>query len=250
MAGVFFVVAVLFAIGSTGIFYACSPVREVPREVAPHAVSAQQNNPIWPTRDTIVFGDGRVIYTVDSKGSTLEPLNEQLMNRRFGIELSPSISPDGSRIAYGTNRYESGPFWQRNRDFEIVVSRLDGREVRRLEKGWNPSWSGDGQQIAYWQWDGIYVVSVDELDARRVAITPPNVAPPPVWSPNKKYIAFACYFLDFPFVPITSRTLVVPGHHCRPRYIHNCEGGGLSCTLHTYSTSVVSGWETACLRCG
>ena len=169
-------------------------------EVAPRAVSARQTNPIWPTRDAIVFGNGRGIYTVDSEGLELRPLNEYRLDRETDMDLSPSISPDGSRIAYVTFRYESGFFWDKNRYFEVVVSRLDGSEMRRLARGWNPSWSPDGEHLAFWQKEGIYIVSLYDSTIREVANAPADRAPPAVWAPNGNHLAFASYFFGLPAI--------------------------------------------------
>ena len=175
------------------------------KEVPAHAVSARQINPIWPTRDTIVFGDGRGIYTVDSEGSDLRPLNEYRLDRETDMDLSPSLSPDGSRIAYVTFRYESGSFWDRERYFEIVVSRLDGSEMQRLVRGWNPSWSPDGERIAFWQKDGVYTVSAYGSEIRRVTDSGGGNAPPAVWAPAGTHIAVTRNFTNPPAPP------VVPG---------------------------------------
>jgi hypothetical protein len=56
------------------------------------------------------------------------------------IDISPALSPDGSRVAYESTT--SG-------EFSIWTCRIDGSQPVRLAEGLSPQWSPDGRQIAF-----------------------------------------------------------------------------------------------------
>ncbi len=56
------------------------------------------------------------------------------------IEISPSLSDDGGRVAYASS--SSG-------EFSIWTCRIDGSQPVRLSQGLWPQWSPDGRQIAF-----------------------------------------------------------------------------------------------------
>jgi len=82
------------------------------------------------------------IYLMDPDGSN--PIN---LTRHPGTDIHPTWSPDGSRIAFASDR--SG-----NDNFEIYSMNADGTDVVRLTNfaGWDlfPSWSGT--KIAFERW--------------------------------------------------------------------------------------------------
>lgn len=90
------------------------------------------NNPDWaPAGDRIFFaGDhekgGTEIYRVNFDGT-----DKVRLTRRSGSDQSPSVSPNGRRIAYG-------------RDWNLAVMRIDGTRVRTIHEGrgdvYKPDW--------------------------------------------------------------------------------------------------------------
>ena len=120
--------------------------------------------PDWtPDGSQIAFATGDMhngpvqgrILLAESEGASLHPITENY--DKYTIVHSPSISPDGSSIAYSTFRYVKGsPGYFGNdfeRYFEIVTSSLDGAGKKRLTEGkgldFSPVWSPNGDRIAF-----------------------------------------------------------------------------------------------------
>ena len=175
---------------------------------------------VWsPDGSQLVFDYRGRIYVLESDGSRLRSTYslqdtdidpEEYVNDN--LESGPSISPDGSRLAFNTYRHVYGGFWDsfrgRKRSEEIGTSALYGSEYRRLtdHSGGDdsPTWSPDGKRIAFrsrriaegdsqiWPYPLIYTMAADGSDIRRV--TPDSLTKAtsysPVWSPDSRRIAF------------------------------------------------------------
>ena len=101
-----------------------------------------------------------------------------------GLDVFPSLSPDGKSVAYASN--QSG-------DFEIYIKQVSsgGGELQLTNDGQQnlqPSWSPDGQRIAYHskKRGGIWVMSA--LGGTPRQITESGMRP--IWSPDGSLIAF------------------------------------------------------------
>ena len=143
------------------------------------------------------------IYGVKADGSSLYSISVDYTGGPVSEDYSPSISPDGTRLAFGTirdTRSSGSP--------EIGTSAVDGSDYRRLTDNdvtdINPEWSPDGSRIAFLSrravpgWDddrntfNIYTVAVDGSDVK--LINSPSISViarhPLVWSPDGRHIAF------------------------------------------------------------
>ena len=108
--------------------------------------TARHSKPAVSSGETPRFPEIRV-YVAASDGSRLVQVSKS--DRRSVIDHSPSVSPDGSRIAFSSYRYVD----EDKRYFEIWTSMLDGSGRRRLthEAGLDfaPEWLANGDRIAF-----------------------------------------------------------------------------------------------------
>ena len=96
------------------------------------------------------------VYVMNADGS-----NQTRLTKDPAVDREPSWSPDGSRIAFSSDRYQ--------RNHNIFVMNANGTGVTRLTENrsddYTPSWSPDGQYIAFTSSRGrnqdIYLVSAD-----------------------------------------------------------------------------------------
>ena len=168
-------------------------------------------DPSWsPDGKRIIFfsnRDGHVmggiptfeIYVMDADGK-----NQLRITNDPNDDRSPSWSPDGERIAFVSNR--DGHVIGGIPTFEIYVMDTDGKNQQRLTNNphgdWNPSWSPDGERIAFSsRRDGhfigdfgiteeIYVMDADGGNQQRLTEGRQNDLLPS-WSPDGERIAFA-----------------------------------------------------------
>jgi Tol biopolymer transport system component len=148
-------------------------------------------------------GNAMLIYAggENTKGTLRQAALGDLGNSRPFAPSSrfdgfPSYSPDGSLVAFVSNRSGSPEVW---------IAKQDGTSPRSLTEGSNvtsiPRWSPDGAHLAFGaaaapdrkmahsELYGIYIVPIAGGSPVRIGLTPKWVADPS-WSPDGKWIYF------------------------------------------------------------
>ncbi len=123
----------------------------------------------------------REIYVMEPDGSN--PVN---LTNNPADDMQPSWSPDGTRIAFVSNREtekEGGQY--------VYVMDSDGKNVRQLnmenESTW-PDWSPDGKVITYTAFGDIYVINADGSGESVNLTNSPEEDQRSKWSPDNHII--------------------------------------------------------------
>jgi TolB protein len=129
----------------------------------------------------IVFDNFRDVWSINADGTGLTRLTHSPWP-----EFDPSWSPDGTLIAYRS---------ERDSDPEIWLMNPDGSGKHRLTRGLSPAWSPDGSMIAYASpgtgddpYGGLSIMNADGSGQHRLPHT--DGGEYPSWSPDGKRIAF------------------------------------------------------------
>src|SRR5512132_3293279 len=122
----------------------------------------------------IVFDNHEDVWTINADGTDLTRLTHSP-----AFEFDPSWSPDGTQIAFRSERSGEPEIWLMN---------ADGTGQRRLTAGLSPAWSPDGSLIAFSGMEGLSVIRPDGTGRRVLPHTEGGEYPS--WSPDGSRIAF------------------------------------------------------------
>ena len=158
--------------------------------------SGEPRTPQWfPDGERIAFSYKGGVYVVDSAGSELQLIDGGGSGSDLDIAYAPSVSPDGTRIAYfAYTQPKGGLFGDNDEGWDTFTANPDGTDKRKLtDVEWRHHvWSPDGSSIAF----GSGAISVMEADGSGLrTITPVprewnSIFGPPAWSSDGGYIAF------------------------------------------------------------
>lgn len=119
---------------------------------------------------------------------SLDTFEIEQITGSYGTSEHPAWSPDGSQIAFMSDR---------DGDWEIYIMDKDGKNVKALTNNRSsdrfPSWSPDGSKIVFHSdRDGnieIYTIDVETLEETRITKNPADDATAS-WSPDGAWIVF------------------------------------------------------------
>ena len=141
-----------------------------------HGLAAQGSRIVF---SNLAF-DNYDIYVMDADGGNRENLSNHPVH-----DMDPDWSPDGTKIAFISNRNGG--------EYQIYVMDADGKNQTRLTDGprekRDPDWSPDGGKIAFTVRDLINHIEVMDADGdNRVVLERDALVPS--WSPDGGKIAF------------------------------------------------------------
>jgi len=135
-----------------------------------------------PDGTRFVYQSGHFLEETDIKTCNIDGTDEQYLTSTTDDEETPAWSPDGSQIAFSTNR---------DGNIEIYIMDSDGSNMHRLtyselDDDYSPRWSPDGSRIAFGSGPSreseIYIINTDGTNLKRVTNLPNDIiAINPVW---------------------------------------------------------------------
>ena len=158
----------------------------------PGAEPTVDTSPDWLPDGRIVFSSARSgnfeLYVMNGDGGGVTPITNTP-----STEFGASVSPDGQRIAFVSDRDRS------HGDWSIYVMNSDGTGVRELlpntSDDYDPMWSTDGKKIVFWSGTGnahdIWVINADGSDARNLTGGAGADDAHPSFSPDGASIVFS-----------------------------------------------------------
>jgi len=167
--------------------------------VASPTPSAGVASPTSPPAVAIPMGKISFSSRRDGNGEIylLGPEGEINMTNNPAEDAESDLSPDGSKIAFASDRSET-----EDRIFHIYVVNVDGSGLVRLTSDaagdLSPRWSPDGKRIAFSRVGSIYVMDSDGTNVQQVTESKPEATAPPCeagsflggWSPDGKQLTF------------------------------------------------------------
>jgi len=127
---------------------------------------------------------GAIWFFVSRQQSAPTPIVPRQLTTSAGVDLFPSLSPDGRRVAFSSDRTGRWEIYIRPTEGAAPEQTLTADGAQNV----NAAWSPDGRTIAYHSIvnGGIWLISVDGGPPRRLT----DFGARPAWSPDSRRIAF------------------------------------------------------------
>ncbi len=154
-----------------------------PRTV--NALQVLENIALSPKGERVLFGARGDIFSVPAeKGAT-----RNLTHSSSAHDKYPRWSPDGSRIAFVSDRSGEEEIWTAAQDgMSEPIQLTNGGTAMRYA----PEWSGDGKRIAFSDKDGkVYIYTFADKSLRQIADSPNGQVNDYEWSPKGNFLAFS-----------------------------------------------------------
>lgn len=152
--------------------------------------------PCWVPGHLALYYSSYKLNHPDIFYQNLSSGSRRIFARYGGSNMSPSVSPDGSKVAMILSK----DGWT-----DLYVCDADGSNLRRLTRSpqdeSSPCWSPDGQWICYASKDrerrSLSKISPSGGQPRRIPTNLVGNPTEPDWSPDGKWIAFTSQSRDF-----------------------------------------------------
>ena len=130
------------------------------------------------------------LYVINVDGTNLLNLTDGI-----ALDTTPAWSADGHRIAFASDRtFDPEGYVEQSDSFEIYIMDLDGSNVLQLTTNdlldKSPTWSPNGQQLAYVSDNELHLINSDGSNPRRITDKNEFTIRSPVWLPDGQQIAF------------------------------------------------------------
>jgi tricorn protease len=144
-----------------------------------------QSVALSPKGERVLFGArGDVFSAPVEKGATRNLTRSSDAHEKF-----PRWSPDGSRVAYISDKTGEEEVWIQAQDGLSAPQQLtSGGTAQRYA----PEWSGDGKRIAFGDKDGkVFILNLADKSLREIVDAPNGQVTDYEWSPKGNYLAFS-----------------------------------------------------------
>lgn len=150
--------------------------------------------------------DGQKFAFITRNGLYIADVNMPYFYRKIldmPVANQPTWSPDGRKLAVVTGKMVPAKIEAMGKTYggwmfagDILTLNIDGTDVRKLVRGYVPSWSPDGKKIAYQGMDGYYIIDANDTNGSTKKFISSTYHPVfkggvsvcPRWSPDGKFI--------------------------------------------------------------
>lgn len=156
-----------------------------PRTV--NAMSVFENVALSPKGERVLFGARGDIFSVPvEKGAT-----RNLTHSSDAHDKYPRWSPDGSRIAYISDKSGEDEVWVSAQDGMSAPQQITNGGVAPAQR-YSPEWSGDGKRLAFSDKDGkIFIYTFADKSLKQIVDAANGQINDYEWSPKGNYLAFS-----------------------------------------------------------